>query len=75
MVGCVLLGIITGFLFLAALFFLSGGPEGMDIIIESPAGPLMALLEYATENRVLATLLLFIPIIGTVSQLVLFDAV
>lgn len=67
MIGCVVLGIFTGLIFLIALLALSGGVDNIEKIIASPAGPLMEILSYATGSPTLATALVLFPLLGSVS--------
>jgi choline transport protein len=68
MIGCVILGIVTGLIFLVALLALSGGVDNIERIIASPAGPLMEILSYATGSPALATALVLFPLLGSVSN-------
>lgn len=68
MISCVALGIATGFVFIIAILFVSGGYDAIDDIIGSPLGPLMAILLNATGSRVIATVLLLSPLFCLVVQ-------
>jgi choline transport protein len=63
MVFCVVLGTFTGFVFLVFLMFVSGGPEAIDDIIQSPAGPLLQILYTSTRSRIWAVCLLIFPLL------------
>lgn len=55
MIACVVIGTVTGFIFLMVLLFVAGDIEN---IISSSAGPLLAILKNATQNNAGATCLL-----------------
>jgi choline transport protein len=63
MIGCVLIGISTGFLFLISTLFASGGLGNTDAIIESSNGPLLEIFFLATNSRVGAVCLLMFPLV------------
>ena len=48
MIACVGIGVFTGFVFLTSLLFVAGD---LDDVIKSPAGPLLAIFENATNSR------------------------
>jgi choline transport protein len=68
MIFCVALGILTGVGFLAALLLVSGGPEEIDHVIQSSAGPLLEILYFSTRSHLLASFLLMFPLICLVSK-------
>lgn len=55
MIGCVVIGIVTGSIFLIVLLFVAGD---IDTIINSSAGPLLAIFKLATNNNAGAVCLL-----------------
>lgn len=61
MIYCVAIGIVTGFIFLSCLLFVSGG--NIEEIIASPLGPLLYILHHATQSRAGSVCLLMIPLI------------
>lgn len=61
MIYCVMIGTVTGFLFLMILLFVSGGDA--EAIISSTAGPLIQILFNATSSRPGAVCLLMFPLI------------
>lgn len=48
MIGCVLIGVATGFIFLTCLLFVAGD---ITNVISSPAGPLLSIFVNATNNN------------------------
>jgi amino acid transporter len=60
MIYCVMIGTVTGFLFLMVLLFVSGGDA--KSIIESASGPLLQILFNATKSRAGAVCLLMFPL-------------
>ncbi len=48
MIGCVAIGILTGFVFLSVLLFVL---KDVDTVISSTAGPILQILFDATANR------------------------
>ncbi|KAJ5110947.1 hypothetical protein N7532_001482 [Penicillium argentinense] len=60
MIACVGIGTVTGSIFLVVLLFVAGN---LDIIIESSAGPLLAILKNATQNNAGAVCLLIFPLV------------
>ncbi|CBX94161.1 hypothetical protein IAQ61_005371 [Plenodomus lingam] len=61
MVYSVVIGTVTGFIFLMVLLFVSGGD--MELITSSGAGVLLAILQKATSSRAGAVCLGLIPLI------------
>jgi choline transport protein len=61
MIYCVAIGMFTGVIFLMCLLFVSGGDT--DAIISSPAGPLLYIINNATQSRAGAVCLLMFPLI------------
>lgn len=51
MIATVGIGIFTGFVFLTCLLLVSGGSANVQSIIESTAGPLLAIFYNATGSR------------------------
>lgn len=66
MISCVVLGVITGFLFLASLMFVSGGEDTIDQIIDSNGNPLVQILLAATNSPVACACLAVFPLISLV---------
>ncbi|OJJ84428.1 GABA permease GabA [Aspergillus glaucus CBS 516.65] len=60
MIGCVVIGIVTGSIFLIVLLFVAGD---IDTIINSSAGPLLAIFKHATNNNAGAVCLLIFPLV------------
>lgn len=60
MVGCVLIGTVTGTIFLIVLLFVCGDVDG---VIKSAAGPLLQILRNATANNAGAICLLMFPLV------------
>lgn len=59
MIGCVVIGTVTGTIFLIVLLFVS--PD-IDTVINSTATPLLAILKNATNNNAGAIcLLMYVP--------------
>lgn len=48
MIGCVAIGILTGFVFLSVLLFVL---RDVETVISSPAGPILQILYDATASR------------------------
>ncbi len=48
MIGCVAIGILTGFVFLSVLLFVL---RDVETVISSPAGPILQILFDATANQ------------------------
>ena len=59
MIACVGIGTVTGVIFLVVLLFVAGS---ITDIIESSAGPLLAILYHATANKAGAICLLMYAI-------------
>lgn len=55
MIGCVIIGTLTGSIFLVVLLFVAAD---LDSVINSSAGPLLAILKNATNNNAGAICLL-----------------
>lgn len=55
MIGCVVIGTVTGSIFLIVLLFVAGD---INSVINSTAGPLLAILKNATSNNAGAICLL-----------------
>ncbi|RDA84996.1 hypothetical protein CP532_3874 [Ophiocordyceps camponoti-leonardi (nom. inval.)] len=66
MVLCVIIGTVTGAIFLIVLLFVSGD---MEAVIGSSAGPLLQILFNATDNAAGAICLLMLPLICIVFAL------
>jgi choline transport protein len=60
MIYCVMIGTVTGFLFLMILLFVSGGDA--EAIISAASGPLLQILYNATSSRAGAVCLLMFPL-------------
>ncbi|KAJ5886477.1 uncharacterized protein N7473_009151 [Penicillium subrubescens] len=60
MIACVGIGTVTGTIFLVVLLFVAGN---INDIIESSAGPLLAILKNATQNNAGAICLLIFPLV------------
>lgn len=58
MIQCVLIGIVTGFIFLMVLLFVSGPLDGPNGVITSAAGPLLQIFYNATGSQAGAICLL-----------------
>lgn len=67
MIACVAIGTVTGVIFLVVLLFVAGS---ITDIIESSAGPLLAILYNATANKAGAICLLMyaIPVCMSLSR-------
>lgn len=63
MVGSVLIGMGTGFVFLVVLLFVSGGPAHVEGVINSPQTPLIRVLSLATGSQVGAVCLIMFPLV------------
>lgn len=63
MIACVGIGMVTGFILLMVLLFVSGGPPAVDNLIKTSAGPLLQILYTATGSKVGAICLLIFPLI------------
>ncbi|KAH7141491.1 amino acid/polyamine transporter I [Dactylonectria estremocensis] len=62
MLFCQYIGISTGFLFLTAVLFASGGLQNAENITTSTAGPLLEIFYIATNSKVGAVCLLMFPL-------------
>ncbi|KAJ5692206.1 hypothetical protein N7462_001629 [Penicillium macrosclerotiorum] len=60
MIACVGIGTVTGTIFLVVLLFVAGN---ITDIIDSAAGPLLAILKNATQNNAGAVCLLIFPLV------------
>ncbi|KAJ5772172.1 hypothetical protein N7520_002701 [Penicillium odoratum] len=60
MIACVGIGTVTGTIFLVVLLFVAGS---ITEVIESSAGPLLAILYHATSNKAGAICLLIFPLV------------
>ncbi|OCK76420.1 amino acid permease [Lepidopterella palustris CBS 459.81] len=60
MIYCVAIGLFTGFSFLVVLLFVAAD---IDVVISSPAGPILQILYNATNSHAGAICLLMFPII------------
>ncbi|KAF7895867.1 hypothetical protein EAF00_005882 [Botryotinia globosa] len=60
MIGCVLIGVFTGFIFLMVLLFVGGD---VNDVIESAAGPLLQTFYHATGSKAGAICLLIFPLV------------
>ncbi|QSZ30165.1 hypothetical protein DSL72_004685 [Monilinia vaccinii-corymbosi] len=60
MIGCVLIGVFTGFIFLTVLLFVAGN---VNDVIESAAGPLLQIFYHATGSKAGAICLLMFPLV------------
>lgn len=60
MIGCVIIGTVTGTIFLVVLLFVS--PD-IDTVIKSAATPLLAIIKNATNNNAGAICLLVFPLV------------
>ena len=63
MIGCVVIGVFTGFIFLMCLLFVAGD---INTVTESAAGPLLQILYNATNSHAGAICLLMFPLVCTV---------
>lgn len=63
MIACVGIGVVTGFIFLMILLFVSGGPAALDQINMGANGPLLQIFYNATSNRAGAICLLIFPLV------------
>lgn len=60
MIGCVLIGIFTGFIYLSVLLFVS---KDIDTVITSLAGPMLQIFYDATGSKAGAICLLMFPLV------------
>ncbi|KAK4612247.1 hypothetical protein CLAFUW4_13467 [Fulvia fulva] len=63
MLYCQYIGISTGFIFLIAVLFASGGEANLETIISSAYGPLLQILYIATSSRAGTICLLMFPLL------------
>jgi len=60
MIACVAIGALTGFVFLLCLLFVAGD---LNSVVESPAGPIGAILYNATGSKAGTVCLLILPLV------------
>ena len=60
MIGCVVIGVVTGFIYLSVLLFVS---KDIDTVITSLAGPMLQIFYDATGNKAGAICLLMFPLV------------
>jgi choline transport protein len=60
MIGCVLIGVTTGFVYLSVLLFVS---SDVDTVISSAAGPMLQIFYDATNNKAGSVCLLMFPLV------------
>ena len=60
MIGCVLIGVVTGFIFLSVLLFVT---KDVEAVISSTAGPLLQIFYDATSNKAGSVCLLVFPLV------------
>jgi len=60
MIGCVLIGVFTGFIYLSVLLFVS---KDVDNVISSTAGPMLQIFYDATSNKAGSVCLLVFPLV------------
>ncbi|WFD28456.1 hypothetical protein MNAN1_003467 [Malassezia nana] len=63
MVGAVMIGIVTGWIFLSCVLFASGGAKNLLDIINAPMGSLIKVFLIATNNRAGSVCLTIFPLI------------
>ena len=63
MMACVAMGMITGFILLMILLFVSGGVAAVDNVISGPAGPFLTILGTATNSHAGSICLLMFPLV------------
>ena len=66
MIYCVAIAVLTGFIFLVILLFVSGGGKTIGEIIESHASPLSQILLAATGSPVVSVCLALFPMMSLV---------
>ena len=59
----IIVGILTGFIFLVVLMFVSGGQEYLEDVISSPMTPLVRIFKIATDNNAAAVCLTMFPLV------------
>ncbi|KIW96544.1 uncharacterized protein Z519_01935 [Cladophialophora bantiana CBS 173.52] len=60
MIGCVLIGVMTGFIYLSVLLFVS---KNVQDVISSSAGPMLQIFYDATANKAGSVCLLMFPLV------------
>lgn len=60
MIGCVVIGVLTGFVYLSVLLFVS---KDVDTVISSAAGPMLQIFYDATGNKAGSICLLIFPLV------------
>lgn len=60
MIACVVIGMLTGFVYLSVLLFVS---KDVDAVISSAAGPMLQIFYDATNNKAGSVCLLMFPLI------------
>ncbi|KAL6242250.1 hypothetical protein RBB50_010798 [Rhinocladiella similis] len=60
MIACVLIGVVTGFVYLSVLLFVS---KDLDAVISSSAGPMLQIFYDATDNKAGSICLLMFPLV------------
>jgi amino acid transporter len=60
MIACVLIGVVTGFVYLSVLLFVS---KNLDNVISSAAGPMLQIFYDATNNKAGSICLLMFPLV------------
>ncbi|KIW62116.1 hypothetical protein PV05_02163 [Exophiala xenobiotica] len=60
MIACVLIGVVTGFVYLSVLLFVS---KDLDNVISSAAGPMLQIFYDATNNKAGSICLLMFPLV------------
>lgn len=60
MIGCVLIGVLTGFIYLSVLLFVA---KDIDAVISSTAGPMLQIFYDATGNKAGSICLLMFPLV------------
>ncbi|KIW30667.1 uncharacterized protein PV07_06391 [Cladophialophora immunda] len=60
MIGCVLIGVVTGFIYLSVLLFVSNNVQD---VISSSAGPMLQIFYDATSNKAGSVCLLMFPLV------------
>jgi len=60
MIGCVLIGVFTGFIYLSVLLFVA---KDLDNVISSTAGPMLQIFYDATSNKAGSVCLLVFPLV------------
>lgn len=60
MIGCVLIGVFTGFVYLSVLLFVT---KDVDSVISSAAGPMLEIFYQSTNNKAGSVCLLMFPLV------------